>query len=126
MGGKVIGKAKEDGGKAISPGGFIIHEVGTTRMGNHPRQSVLNAFNQAHDVPNLFVTDGGAFVSNAVAVEAVFDWPGLGSYLVQAIFAADYAAVLAVTLVIGLVYGIVNIVVDVAHGLLDPRVAERM
>jgi peptide/nickel transport system permease protein len=68
----------------------------------------------------------GAFVSNAVAVEAVFDWPGLGSYLVQAIFAADYAAVLAVTLVIGLVYGIVNIVVDVVHGLLDPRVAERM
>lgn len=68
----------------------------------------------------------GAFVSNAVAVEAVFDWPGLGSYLVQAIFAADYAAVLAVTLVIGLVYGVVNILVDVAHGLLDPRVAERM
>lgn len=68
----------------------------------------------------------GAFISNAVAVEAVFDWPGLGSYLVQAIFAADYPAVLAVTLVIGLVYGAVNIVVDVVHGLLDPRVAERM
>jgi peptide/nickel transport system permease protein len=68
----------------------------------------------------------GAFVSNAVAVEAVFDWPGLGSYLVNAIFTADYAAVLAVTLVIGLVYGVVNILVDVAHGLLDPRVAERM
>lgn len=68
----------------------------------------------------------GAFISNAVAVEAVFDWPGLGSYLVQAIFAADYPAVLAVTLVIGLVYGAVNILVDVMHGLLDPRVAERM
>ena len=68
----------------------------------------------------------GAFISNAVAVEAVFDWPGLGSYLVEAIFAADYPAVLAVTLVIGMVYGAVNIAVDVAHGLLDPRVAERM
>jgi peptide/nickel transport system permease protein len=68
----------------------------------------------------------GAFVSNAVAVEAVFDWPGLGSYLVNAIYTADYPAVLAVTLVIGLVYGIVNILVDVVHGLIDPRVAERM
>lgn len=68
----------------------------------------------------------GAFISNAVAVEAVFDWPGIGTYLVEAILAADYPAVLAVTLVIGMVYGAVNIAVDVAHGLLDPRVAERM
>ncbi len=68
----------------------------------------------------------GAFVSSAVAVEAIFDWPGLGSYLVNAIFTSDFQAVLAVTLVIGLVYGIVNIVVDLVHGLLDPRVAERM
>lgn len=68
----------------------------------------------------------GAFVSNAVAVEAVFDWPGLGSYLVAAIFAADFNAILAVTLVIGAVYAIVNIAVDLVHGFLDPRVAERM
>ncbi|MEM0906022.1 MAG: ABC transporter permease [Pseudomonadota bacterium] len=68
----------------------------------------------------------GAFVSNAVAVEAVFDWPGLGSYLVEAIFTNDYQAILAVTLVIGVIYGIVNICVDVIHGLLDPRVAETM
>lgn len=68
----------------------------------------------------------GAFVSNAVAVEAVFDWPGLGSYLVEAIFTNDYQAILAVTLVIGAIYGVVNICVDVVHGLLDPRVAETM
>lgn len=68
----------------------------------------------------------GAFISNAVAVEAVFDWPGLGSYLVEAIFTSDYQAVLAVTLVIGAIYGLVNILVDLTHGLLDPRVAERM
>lgn len=68
----------------------------------------------------------GAFVSNAVAVEAIFDWPGLGSYLVAAIFAADFNAVLAVTLVIGAVYAIVNIAVDLVHGFLDPRVADRM
>ncbi len=45
--------------------GLGIHEVGTARMGNDPKKSVLNKFNQAHDVKNLFVTDGAAYVSNA-------------------------------------------------------------
>ncbi|MHB1177672.1 MAG: GMC family oxidoreductase [Daejeonella sp.] len=45
--------------------GRIIHEVGTTRMGNDKATSVLNKYNQAHDVSNLFVVDGGAFVSQA-------------------------------------------------------------
>ena len=45
--------------------GRIIHEVGTTRMGDDKKVSVLNKFNQAHDCKNLFVVDGGAFVSQA-------------------------------------------------------------
>ena len=45
--------------------GRIIHEVGTTRMGNDPKTSVVNANCQAHDVKNLFIADGGPFVSNA-------------------------------------------------------------
>ncbi len=48
----------------ISVGGEIIHEVGTARMGSNPKTSALNAFCQAHDVKNLFVTDGACFVSN--------------------------------------------------------------
>jgi choline dehydrogenase-like flavoprotein len=46
-------------------GGRIIHEVGTTRMGNDPKSSVVNGNCQAHDVKNLFIADGGPFVSNA-------------------------------------------------------------
>jgi choline dehydrogenase-like flavoprotein len=46
-----------------SPPGFSIHEVGTARMGNDPKKSVLNKFNQAHEVRNLFVTDGACYVS---------------------------------------------------------------
>jgi choline dehydrogenase-like flavoprotein len=42
--------------------GRIIHEVGTTRMGDDPKRSVLNKWCQAHDVKNLFVTDGGPIV----------------------------------------------------------------
>lgn len=66
----------------------------------------------------------GALISGAVAVEAIFDWPGLGTYAVQAILSADYKALLAVTLVVGVVYAAVNVAVDVAQALIDPRVAE--
>jgi len=49
----------------IKKGGEIIHEVGTTAMGEDPKKSVLNQFCQAWDVKNLFATDGGCFASNA-------------------------------------------------------------
>lgn len=45
--------------------GRIIHELGTARMGSDPKTSVLNKFNQVHDVKNVFVTDGAAFVGAA-------------------------------------------------------------
>jgi choline dehydrogenase-like flavoprotein len=51
-------------GYGIEAGGRIIHEVGVTRMGNDSKTSVVNANCQAHDVRNLFVADGGPFVSN--------------------------------------------------------------
>src|SRR3954447_20530675 len=54
-----------DEGYGIAPGGRIIHEVGVTRMGNDPSTSVLNKNCQAHDAKNLFVADGGPFVSQA-------------------------------------------------------------
>jgi choline dehydrogenase-like flavoprotein len=66
MGGTVFDKmptAAEDYG--IAKGGQIIHEVGCVRMGDNPRTSVLNAHCQAHEVKNLFVADGGPFVTNA-------------------------------------------------------------
>lgn len=43
--------------------GLSIHEMGTARMGKDPKTSVLNGHNQAHDVPNLFVTDGACMSS---------------------------------------------------------------
>ncbi|WP_370335003.1 GMC family oxidoreductase [Parvularcula marina] len=45
--------------------GSAIHEMGTVRMGHDPKTSVLNKYNQAHDVPNLFVTDGACMTSTA-------------------------------------------------------------
>ncbi|WP_250458954.1 GMC oxidoreductase [Microbulbifer litoralis] len=45
--------------------GLAIHEMGTARMGRDPKTSVLNGYNQCHDVKNLFVTDGAAMASSA-------------------------------------------------------------
>lgn len=48
-----------------APPGLMIHEMGTARMGHDPQTSVLNKYAQAHDVPNLFVTDGACMTSSA-------------------------------------------------------------
>ena len=45
------------------PPGESIHELGTCRMGDNPKTSVLNKWNQSHDIENLFVVDGSSFVS---------------------------------------------------------------
>jgi choline dehydrogenase-like flavoprotein len=64
MGGKPQ-KVETDGARAIAPGGLIIHEVGGAIMGAEPKTSVTNQWCQTWDVPNLFITDGAVFVSNA-------------------------------------------------------------
>ena len=49
----------------LANGGRIIHEVGAARMGDDAKTSVVNKNCQAHEVKNLFIADGGPFVSNA-------------------------------------------------------------
>ena len=68
----------------LSIPGSGIHEMGTARMGNNPRESVLNKYNQAHDVPNLFVTDG-SFMASSSCVN-----PSL-TYMAFTARACDYA-----------------------------------
>lgn len=65
LGGTPLGDMpSREQGYGILAGGRIIHELGVTRMGDDPATSVLNANCQAHEVDNLFVTDGGPFVTN--------------------------------------------------------------
>ena len=65
MGGRVLSTIHDDGARAIKNPGEIIHEVGGVCMGDDPSRSVLNSFCQSWEVDNLFVTDGGCFLSNA-------------------------------------------------------------
>jgi choline dehydrogenase-like flavoprotein len=46
-----------------NPPGYSIHELGTCRMGDDPKTSVLNKWNQSHDIKNLVVVDGSSFTS---------------------------------------------------------------
>jgi choline dehydrogenase-like flavoprotein len=66
MGGEYQTRTDIDGRHpfGIEDGGKVIHEVGTARMGSDPKSSVLNGYCQAHDVKNLFVTDGAPLVTN--------------------------------------------------------------
>ena len=65
MGGTPPPMPTKEQGYGIAAGGRIIHELGGIRMGSDPKTSALNGNCQAHDCKNLFVTDGGPFVTQA-------------------------------------------------------------
>lgn len=64
----------------------------------------------------------GTLMGGAVLTETVFAWPGLGRYVVDAIFARDYPALQAATLVIALGFILINLFVDVIYAILNPRI----
>lgn len=64
------------------------------------------------------------FVTGTVIVETVFAWPGVGTYVVNAIFDRDYPVIQGFVMFTGTVFVLVNLAVDVVHATLDPRVRE--
>lgn len=64
--------------------GNANHEMGTARMGRDKRTSVLNAFNQMHDVPNVFITDGSCMTSSSCVNPSI-------TYMALTARACDYA-----------------------------------
>lgn len=62
-------------------------------------------------------------LSGSIVVEAVFNWPGIGSLLYDAVVARDYPMVLGVILLSALLVILVNLIVDVVYAWLDPRIA---
>lgn len=61
-------------------------------------------------------------ITGAILVEIVFSWPGLGSYVTEAIVASDFPVVMAVTLVVTVIYVLINLLVDMVQAALDPRI----
>jgi choline dehydrogenase-like flavoprotein len=69
---------------SLSFPGNANHEMGTARMGRDPRTSVLNAYNQMHEVPNVFITDGSCMTSGACLNPSI-------TYMALTARACDYA-----------------------------------
>lgn len=103
---------------------FVLYE----RAVGYPRRRLVWIYVLRNSVIAAVTQIGllfGALIGGAVVVEAIFDWPGIGNYLVSAILTADYKVMLAATLLIGVVYTAVNILTDLVHGWLDPRLWEQ-
>jgi peptide/nickel transport system permease protein len=64
----------------------------------------------------------GSLLGGSVLVETVFNWHGMGQYVVRAIFAADYPGILGTTLLIAIIYTTANLFVDLIYSFIDPRV----
>jgi len=104
---------------------FVLYE----RAVGYPRRRLVWVYILRNSVIAAVTQIGllfGALIGGAVVVESIFDWPGVGNYLVHAILTADYKVMLAATMLIGVVYTLVNILIDLVHGWLDPRLWEQL
>jgi ABC-type dipeptide/oligopeptide/nickel transport system permease component len=78
--------------------------------------------NAASSVTTILGLQIGNLLAGAVATEVIFGRPGLGAYLVQQIGLKDVPTIQGIVLFIAVAYIVINILVDAAHGVLDPRV----
>ncbi len=83
------------------------------------RHTLKNALSPTLTMLGLIL---GSLLSGAAVIETIFGLPGLGRFLVDAIYARDYPVVQGTLLFIVLIYIAINIVVDLIYPLLDPRV----
>jgi peptide/nickel transport system permease protein len=83
------------------------------------RHAVRNAF-----IPSLTMIglSFGWALGGTVLVETVFDWPGIGSYAVQAATNLDFEPIMGVTILVGIIFIALNLIVDLLYGVLDPRI----
>ncbi|MDR3397047.1 MAG: ABC transporter permease [Pandoraea sp.] len=79
--------------------------------------------NAAIPLVTVFGMDFGRLLGGAVIVEKVFAWPGMGRFMIDAIVARDIYVVQGTILVFAAIVVLVNLLVDLAYGLLDPRIA---
>ncbi len=94
-------------------------------LGEHPvfyRHALKNALIPVTTVVGLQL---GALLGGAVITETIFSWPGIGKFLVDAIFSRDFPIVQGIVLLVTVFFILANLAVDVAYVYLDPRVTYR-
>jgi peptide/nickel transport system permease protein len=91
---------------------------------SRPKVLIVYAFRNA--LLPIVTTLGMVFsflLGSNVLVEKVFAWPGIGSYVIEALVASDYAPVQGFVLTMALLYVALNLAIDIVYGVIDPRVA---
>lgn len=63
-------------------------------------------------------------MAGSVLIETIFNWPGLGHYVVEASLLLDYNPIMGTMLVFGVTCGLTNIIVDIGYAIVDPRIRE--
>jgi peptide/nickel transport system permease protein len=64
----------------------------------------------------------GAVLSGTVVTEVVFNWPGIGRLMVDAIYTRDFPVVQTMVMVVAVIFVTVNLAVDLIYSLIDPRI----
>jgi len=76
-------------------------------------------------VLTLLALELAGLLNGTVIMEVIFTLPGIGRYLVDAIFHRDYPVVQAIVIIMAIVYVVMNLVVDILYGVLDPRISHK-
>jgi peptide/nickel transport system permease protein len=76
-------------------------------------------------VLTLLALELAGLLNGTVIMEVIFTLPGIGRYLVDAIFHRDYPVVQAIVVIMAIVYVVLNLVVDILYGVLDPRIVHK-
>ena len=100
--------------------------VRTARAKGVPERRVIYLHALKNALPPAVTVIGlqvGSLLQGAVLVEAIFAWPGVGTYALQASEGLDFPAILGFTLLVSVVYVLINTIVDILYAFLDPRVS---
>lgn len=98
---------------------LVVRSKGVSRWKTHLRHALPNAFLPTLTASGLLFAQ---LLGGSVLIEKVFDWPGIGSLIVDSILNKDFAVVQVFVLLSAFLYVVVNFVIDALYGIIDPRV----
>ncbi len=98
---------------------LVVRSKGVSRWAALVRHALPNAFLPTLTAAGLILAE---LLVGSVLIETVFDWPGVGALVVQSIERKDYVVVQAFILMSAMAYVVINLIVDIAYGIIDPRV----
>ena len=101
----------------------------TARATGLPEPIILFRYALRHALIPVLTMMGLEFIwlmAGSILVETIFNWPGLGRYVVEASLLLDYNPIMGTMIVLGLAAGLTNIFVDIAYAVVDPRIRQTL